>query len=59
MPKLKSEIEMKHSFTLNHHALVPCLTGQFSVDLLRYPTFCVRKASHKSFVRAIGQLTRS
>jgi hypothetical protein len=32
---------------------------QFSVDPLRYPTFCVRIASHKSFVRPTGQLTRS
>jgi hypothetical protein len=45
--------------SINHHALVPRLTKLFSVDPLRYPTFCVRVASHKSFVRATGQLTRS
>jgi hypothetical protein len=33
---------------------------QFSMDLLRYPTFYARlSASHKSFVRATNQLTRS
>jgi hypothetical protein len=51
---------VRNSFTRYHHALVPSLTGQFSMDPLRYPTFCVRfAASHKSFVRATGQLTRS
>jgi hypothetical protein len=52
-------LEERRSFTRRHHALVQRLTGQFSVDPLRYPTFCVRVASHKSFVRTMGQLTRS
>jgi hypothetical protein len=33
---------------------------QFSVGLLRYPTFCAGlSASHKSLVRTTNQLTRS
>jgi hypothetical protein len=46
--RLRSEVygwvllrsEMRRSFTLHHHALVPCLTGQFSVDPLRYRKIC-------------------
>jgi hypothetical protein len=58
-PLVLNRTSMSYKCKLNHLSLLTCLTGQFSVDPLRYPTFCVRVASHKSFVRTMGQLTRS